>query len=120
MKRLKSKSGLTLVELVASMAILIIIVVGFATLYTFAVTTVFFAGHDSESNAAARSEADAFFAIEPDALPVIPDSTATIFLRGNRVDASFRIEVGVVHENITVTTARGDDGEINAYRRRMP
>jgi hypothetical protein len=117
MKHIKSKSGLTLVEIIIAMVMLIIMVVGFTTLYTFAVTTVFIAGHDSVSNADARAEADAFFAIDPDDLPDTGTYSVIIEFRGNPADPHVVTRGNVIRETFEVETVRGADGEINVFRR---
>ena len=109
--RFSSESGMTLIEIIAAMVILVIIVAGFATVFSFAGTSVFIAGHDAVSSADGRTAADSVLASD--------------FSEGSE-DADARIrwkegaqtsDVSVAHVSIDVPTARGPDGDFNLYRR---
>ena len=62
MKRFASNSGLTLVEVIIAMAMLTIMLTGFATMYAFTAVTAYHAGLDAGDSAAARTTADRLIA----------------------------------------------------------
>jgi hypothetical protein len=93
----------------------LIMVVGFSTLYTFAVTTVFLAGQDAQLNAQARSDADELLAspVDPSS-PDTFDETATIVWNSGAHTTS----PDVFRESVGVDGARGDPrGSLNIFRR---
>ena len=109
--RLSSKSGLTIIEIVAAMVILVIMVAGFATVFSFAGTSVFFAGHDAVSSADGRTKAENVLATAVSAGSA--DTDAKIKWKGG----AEKSDVSVAHVSIDVPTTRGPDGDYNLYRR---
>ena len=57
--RFTSESGMTLIEVITALLFLVIIAIGFTTLFTFTGRTVNYAGRDASANADARSAANA-------------------------------------------------------------
>jgi len=121
---------MTIVEIIAAIVILIIMVVGFTTVYSFAVTTVYNSGHDAKAVADARAEADEWLAAAAMGAPYAGGprpvsghtSEATISYRAGdgvpRVPETPADEViDVVHETVDVTVRLGTDRVFNLYKR---
>ena len=113
-KILKSKSGFTLVEIVVALTVMFIMVTGFATLFSFAVTTVYIAGQDAKLNANARTETDNI--LNEPANPGGTKATANITWNwnGSPVPPGTGDQVQVIHEHVNVDGMREgsvDNGE---------
>ena len=99
----------------ASVIVLMIIVIGFATLYSFAVTNVHYAGHDSRSIADARAAADRRL-VEPersDAFHVAQDAEVVWSANNSGKLRTYR----VVREEVDIDSVRDDAGSLTIYKR---
>ena len=110
-RKLTSDSGMTLIEIVAALVILIIMVAGFATLFSFAGTSVFISGHDSAANADSRTETE-FLLSGP-----IGEGAQMTQIGIGWHEGYIEKKVAVAHESTDVPTVRGPDGSFDLYRR---
>jgi len=102
MKRLASNSGLTLIETVMAMVMMIILITGFASIFAFTSVTTYNAGTDAISNAEARSETD--FRLSENA---VGTTNATVIFTFNRDDPSggrTTPEIPVIMDKVSVDT----------------
>jgi len=111
-RKLASDSGMTLVEIVAALVILVIMVAGFATLFSFAGTSVFISGHDSVANADSRAETELLLSG-----PIAEGAGTATQIGIDWREGHAEKEVDVTHESMDVPIVRGPDGSFDLYRR---
>ena len=109
--KLASDSGMTLIEIIAALVILIIMVAGFATLFSFAGTSVFISGHDSVANEGGRTGTENLLAG-----PVSEDG-ADVVVSIDWNDSLDKTSVDTKRESTDVPIVRGPDGSFDLYRR---
>ena len=140
-KIINSKSGLTLIEIIAAMVMIVIMLSVFLTLYLFASNNIIRSGHDTVSNSVARATANLnlnFNAayLEPflgdlyeiDIGPAI-DGVATIHWRtdADLLDPDFIIPeedltetIDLDHKTITVGATRNQQVTFRIFRQATP
>ena len=94
MNRLASNAGLTLIETIIAMVLLIILVTSFASVFAFTSVTTYNAGNDAKTNAEARSAIDKALAEEDD------------YTVNDRTDSRV-LEAG----SVSITYNKGSSGE---------
>jgi len=109
-RKLASNSGLTLIEIIAALVILVIMVAGFATVFSFAGTSVFISARDSVANADSRTETDTLLAG-----PIGAGTDVQVDLNWNEGHAGQT--VATTRESTDVPISRGPDGSFDLYRR---
>ena len=112
--RLKSSSGMTLIEVILALGVLLTISVGFAKLFAFAAITLNYAGYDTSANATGRSAVNTLLASPVDPLSGDSVDISIVWAKGS---ADVEQDFPVIRETVDVACTNGSDDEMNLYRK---